>query len=110
MMDPAIRKILTWAAGFDCQRAEHACASTRADVCAPEQRCVSCSAEHLLNEAGFIHAGELAIDVASCAVCGCTDDNACTPPCSWAEVQHHQPSLCSACVGAPAHDLPKVLG
>lgn len=35
----------------------------------------------------------------TCRVCGCTDDNACTPPCSWVEAD-----LCSACVdvGAPA--------
>lgn len=30
-----------------------------------------------------------------CRVCGCTDDRACSPPCSWADPQH---TLCSACV------------
>ncbi len=28
-----------------------------------------------------------------CRVCGCTDDNACYPTCSWSE-----PDLCSLCV------------
>lgn len=28
----------------------------------------------------------------TCRVCGCTDDDACFPPCSWVEVD-----LCSAC-------------
>lgn len=28
----------------------------------------------------------------SCRVCGCTDDRACQPPCSWVE-----PDLCSSC-------------
>ena len=34
-----------------------------------------------------------------CRECGCTDDHACDPPCSWAE-----PDLCSACVLQAAVD------
>ena len=34
----------------------------------------------------------------ACRVCGCTQNNACDPPCSWAG-----PDLCSAC-GAPERD------
>ncbi|HEY9344206.1 MAG TPA: hypothetical protein VIQ53_02790 [Inquilinus sp.] len=30
-----------------------------------------------------------------CGACGCTDNDACRPPCSWVE-----PNLCSACKGA----------
>ncbi len=33
--------------------------------------------------------------VRACRVCGCTDDNACQPPCSWVAAD-----LCSACGGA----------
>lgn len=33
------------------------------------------------------------VDVA-CRVCGCTDEEACFPPCWWVE-----PNLCSACNG-----------
>lgn len=32
----------------------------------------------------------------TCLVCGCTDDYACDPPCSWANANH---TLCTACVG-----------
>lgn len=35
-------------------------------------------------------------DVRSCRVCGCTDDHACPPMCSWVEAD-----LCSACAPAP---------
>jgi hypothetical protein len=31
----------------------------------------------------------------TCRLCGCTDDHACNPPCSWVERD-----LCSACVPA----------
>lgn len=32
-------------------------------------------------------------DIRSCRYCGCTDDNACLPTCSWAG-----PDVCSSCV------------
>lgn len=32
-----------------------------------------------------------------CASCGCTDERACNPPCSWVS-----PGLCSGCVNQPA--------
>lgn len=38
------------------------------------------------------HAATL-LEVRRCRRCGCTDDHACTPPCSWVE-----PDLCSRCV------------
>lgn len=34
-----------------------------------------------------------------CRVCGCTDDNACQPACSWVDKDH---TLCSACDGTHA--------
>lgn len=34
-----------------------------------------------------------------CRVCGCTDDDACDPPCSWDDLDH---TICSACVEAVA--------
>lgn len=37
-------------------------------------------------------------DVRICYGCGCTDDNACWPPCSWIDVDQ-----CSACDGKPRH-------
>jgi len=32
-----------------------------------------------------------------CSKCGCTDDNACTPPCSWVPCPEGWPPLCSRC-------------
>lgn len=35
----------------------------------------------------------------TCRVCGCTDDRACHPACSWVDAKH---TLCSACTGTVA--------
>lgn len=49
-----------------------------------------------LTAAGTIATGDdgypVEVGPGTCRVCGCTDDRACTPPCSWVE-----PDLCSAC-------------
>jgi hypothetical protein len=36
-----------------------------------------------------------------CRMCGCTNDNACEPPCHWVE-----PDLCSSCVPKTALLIP----
>lgn len=41
--------------------------------------------------------GEIPQDVATCRVCGCTDDRACAGGCVWVEDPEELGDLCSAC-------------
>lgn len=65
----------------------------------PEPHGLPASALNMLHEiAGraWVMGAQVAIQkaagVRACRLCGCTDAEACNPPCSWVE-----PDLCSAC-------------
>ena len=45
------------------------------------------------------------LEATHCRICGCTDDDACNPPCSWVRDPALLGPLCSACLPAAEHAL-----